>query len=127
MPIKSSQGAYEAAYKRIQHRDIDMRVGAGDNAKEVEVEVNSHSLNSRIPQNSLRSRIAYDYPTGQYHREPMDVLENAQHHINRLKTHGVTNRLSRPEKEEKMPSWMNNPVGMATPVAIKKVKKRKKV
>jgi len=71
------------ADKRAYRRDIPL----GD----INVPANSHPLSSMVESASLRSTERYDWQTGTFKREQLDVVDNARRNINTLKIRPVTN------------------------------------
>ena len=111
---------HKGAYASIHHRDVC--AGSTRDGTPVSVPVNSHPLSAYVESDSLRSRPVYNWETGTYSEQKLNIVENAHAQINRLKIHPVTN--GRHEESEKMPRW-----GMAvasTPAVSKTGKKRKK-
>jgi hypothetical protein len=92
---------HSKAYAAVHHRDICS--GSTRDGTHVPVPVNSHTLDSMVEQDSLRTTNVYDYQTGTFSQRKLDIVENARANINRLKIHPVTN--GRHEESEKMPTW----------------------
>jgi hypothetical protein len=63
----------------------------------VPVPTNSYSLNSRVQSSSLRTTSTYDWQSGTFRREPMDLLDSAKHNINTMKIRTVTSGRNEPE------------------------------
>jgi hypothetical protein len=109
------------AYSRIHHRDSSCMTTA--NGTHVGVPSNSLALNNFVESDSVRSKVVYDWQSGTYRQEKLDIVENGHAQINRLRIQPVTN--GRHVESEKMQGNRGWAVEMATPT-VTKAKKPKR-
>jgi hypothetical protein len=104
---------HKKAYDRVHHREDC--VGTTRNGDHVYAQVNSHPLDSMIESESVRTTNRYDWKTGEFKKEKLDVLENSHLNITTLKVRPVTNARAR-EYTDKGYGIAGNP-GMCYPSA----------
>ena len=115
----SSSGDFHgSAYKRVHHRDSTCMTTA--NGTHVGIPSNSLALNDFVESASIRSKVVYDWQSGTYRQEKLDIVENGHTQINRLRVHPVTN--GRHMESEKIPTW-----GMAVPSVPSVIKTNTKI